>query len=397
MPIAKTVSEQLGRSSWIRRMFEEGARLKRERGAENVFDFTLGNPDVEPPEPVIAALRRVVAQNRPMSHGYMPNAGYPAVREAIAAKLRRENGVAFTADDVFMTSGAAGASNVFLKAVLDPGDEVIVLVPFFPEYSFYITNHGGRVVPVETDEGFLPDVQKIAAAITPRTRAIMLNTPNNPTGRIYPESVLRALDDLLARVGQPISVISDEPYDALVYDGRRLPRVASLVRNTVICDSWSKSQGLAGERIGYLALSPSVVDLEQVRAACTFTNRVLGFVNASAIWQWVMMEAADYTIDVAGYEHKRNVLCDALQSIGYEVRRPEGAFYVFLKTPIADDVAFVHALAAEGVLTVPGSGFGRGGYMRLSLTVPLDSIQRSIPAFERAFAAVHKQTAAFQS
>ena len=195
---------------------------------------------------MIETLRRVAAKNRPMSHGYMPNAGYPPVREAIAAKLRRENGVAFTAEDVFMTSGAAGACNVFLKSVLDPGDEVIVLVPFFPEYRFYITNHGGCMVPVETDDCFLPDMKKIAAAVTPRTRAIMLNTPNNPTGRVYPEAVLRALDGLLARLGQPISVISDEPYDALVYDGRRQPKVASLVRHTVICNSWSKSQGLSG-------------------------------------------------------------------------------------------------------------------------------------------------------
>jgi len=393
MPIAKIVSEQLVGSSWIRRMFEEGARLKRERGADNVFDFTLGNPDVEPPEQVIETLRRVVAKNRPLSHGYMPNAGYTPVREAIAAKLRRENGVPFSAEDVFMTSGAAGACNVFLKSVLDPGDEVIVLVPFFPEYRFYITNHGGRMVPVETDDSFRPDMEKIAAAITPRTRAILLNTPNNPTGRVYPEAVLRALDGLLARLGQPISVISDEPYTALVYDGRRQPNVASLVSNTVICNSWSKSQGLAGERIGYLALSPSLADLEQLRAACTFSNRVLGFVNAPAIWQWVMLEAADYTIDIAGYEHKRNVLCDALEAIGYEVRRPEGAIYLFLKTPIADDIEFVRLLAAEGVLTVPGSGFGRGGYMRLSLTVPLDSIERSIPGFERAFRAVRKQIA----
>ncbi len=393
MPVAKTISEQMSESSWIRRMFEEGARLKRERGADKVFDFTLGNPDVEPPAQVIETLRRVVAGNRPTSHGYMPNAGYPAVREAIAAKLRRENGVGFTADDVFMTSGAAGACNVFLKSILDPGDEVIVLTPFFPEYRFYITNHGGRMVAVETDDTFLPDIENIAAAITPRTRVIMLNTPNNPTGRVYPETVLRALDELLARVGQPISVISDEPYDALVYDGRRQPKVASLVRSTVICNSWSKSQGLAGERIGYLALSPSVADLEQLRAACTFSNRILGFVNASAIWQWVMLEAADYTIDVAGYERKRNLFCDALEKIGYEVRRPEGAFYIFMKTPIPDDIEFIRLLAAEGVLAVPGAGFGRSGYMRLSLTVPMDSIERSIPGFERAFASVQKRMA----
>jgi aspartate aminotransferase len=384
MPIAKAVADAMGRSSWIRRMFEEGARLKRERGAENVFDFTLGNPDVEPPEQVLEALRRVAANPRPMSHGYMPNAGYPAVRQVMAAKLSRETGLPFIPEDIIMTVGAAGACNVFLKSILDPGDEVIVLMPFFPEYEFYIANHGGRMVPVETDASFLPDAGRIAAAITPRTRAIMLNTPNNPTGRVYPEQVLREIDAVLARVPHPVAVMSDEPYKTLVYDGKRQPEVASLIGNTVICNSWSKSQGLPGERIGYLAFSPRLPDREQLRNACTFANRVLGFVNAPAIWQWVMLETADATIDRSGYEHKRNVLCDALTKIGYEVTRPDGAFYLFMKTPIPDDLQFLRMLADEGVLTVPGTGFGRSGYLRVSLTVPLEVIQRSIPAWERA-------------
>ena len=390
MPVAKTISEQLEHSSWIRRMFEEGAKLKRERGAENVFDFTLGNPDVEPPKQVIEALRHVVASGRAMSHGYMPNAGYAEVRQMLAAKLRRETGVDFTPDDVFMTVGSAGACNVILKSILDPGDEVIVLMPCFSEYPFYVTNHAGQMVPVETDASFLPDVERIAAAITPRTRAIILNTPNNPTGRVYPEQVLRDLDSVLARAGQPIVVISDEPYKLLVYDGRRQPEVASLIANTVICNSWSKSQGLAGERIGYLALSPKLPDLAELRRACIFSNRILGFINAPALWQWVMLEAADAIIDVSTYEHKRNVLCDALDEIGYEVTRPEGTFYLFLKTPIPDDIAFVRTLAAEGVLAVPGTGFGRTGYIRLSLTIPLERITSSIPGFKRALAAIKK-------
>jgi len=383
MPVAKTISEQLQRASWIRRMFEEGARLKRERGEENVFDFTLGNPDVEPPEPVLEALRHVITRNRPMSHGYMPNPGYAQVREVVAAKLQRETSLAFTADDIFMTVGSAGACNVILKSILDPGDEVIVLMPCFSEYPFYVSNHAGCMVPVETDAAFLPDVERIAAAITPRTRALILNTPNNPTGVVYPERVLRELDSVLTRAGHPILVLSDEPYKSLVYDGRRQPEVASLIANTVICNSWSKSQGLAGERIGYLALSPRLPDLADLRRACTFTNRILGYINAPAIWQWVMLEAADATIDVAAYERKRNVLCDALESMGYEVTRPEGTFYIFLKTPIPDDIAFVRLLAAEGVLTVPGAGFGRSGYIRLSLTIPLQQIEASIPGFAR--------------
>ncbi len=393
MPVAKIISSQLENASWIRRMFEEGVRLKRERGADAVCDFSLGNPDVEPPQAVLDALRRVVASNRPGSHGYMPNAGYPQVRAAVAAKLCRETGVGFTAEDIFMTTGAAGACNVILKSILDPGDEVIVLMPFFPEYQFYITNHGGCVVRVETDDSFLPDIERIRAAITPRTRAIILNTPNNPSGRVYPESVLRDLQTMLTSVGQPITVISDEPYKSFVYDGQRQPEVASFIANTAICNSWSKSQGLPGERIGYLALSPQLEDAAALRAACAFSNRILGFINAPAIWQWVMMETLEETIDPAGYEQKRNVLCDALEEIGYEVRRPEGSFYIFLKTPIPDDVAFTQRLADEGVLAVPGVGFGRAGYIRLSLTIPLERIQKSIGGFERAFLLSDRATA----
>jgi len=387
MPISNTISEQLTRSSWIRRMFEEGLRMKRERGEENVFDFSLGNPEVEPPAEVLAALARVVADQRPGLHGYMPNAGYPAVRQRMAEKLSRETGLPFAGEDVLMTVGAAGALNVVLKALLDPGDEVILLKPFFPDYQFYVTNHGGRVVFAETDAEFLPDVERIAAVLTERTRALVLNTPNNPTGRVYPESLLRQLEEMLQRAPSPVTVISDEPYKNVVFDGRKQPEVAALITHTVICNSWSKSQGLAGERIGYVALSPRLHDRENFRAACTFANRVLGFINSPAIWQRVMLETADAVIDISGYETKRNVLCAALARIGYEVRPPEGSFYIFLKTPIADDVAFVRLLAKEGVLTVPGTGFGVPGYIRLSLTIPLDTVRRSVPGFAAAFAA----------
>jgi len=387
MSISKTIARQLENSSWIRRMFEEGLRLKRERGADAVFDFSLGNPDVEPPPAVLDVLRRVVDNNRPGSHGYMPNPGYAQVREAVAQKLQRETGLAFSAEDVFMTVGSAGACNVILKSILDPGDEVIVLMPCFSEYQFYIANHAGTMVQVETDEAFLPDVERIAAAITPRTRAFILNTPNNPTGRVYPESVLRDLQTALARADHAITVISDEPYKSYVYDGKRQPEVASFIANTAICNSWSKSLGLPGERIGYLALSPQLEGAADLRRACAFSNRILGFINAPAIWQWVMLESLDETIDPSFYEHKRNVLCDALAAIGYDVRRPEGSFYIFLKTPIPDDIAYCKLLSEEGVLAVPGAGFGRSGYIRLSLTIPLERIEKSVGGFERAFLA----------
>lgn len=388
MNISQTIAAQLENASWIRRMFEEGARMKQERGADNVYDFTLGNPDVEPPPQVLQALNRVVAAGLPNSHGYMPNPGFPQVRQAVARQLSHETGLPFEPEDIFMTVGSAGACNVILKSILDPGDEVIVLVPCFSEYRFYISNHAGRMVPVETGEDFLPDIDRITAAITPRTRALILNTPNNPTGRVYPECVLRDLNSMLAGAGHGILVISDEPYKHLVFDGIKQPEVASLIANTAICNSWSKSQALPGERIGYLALSPQLRNRAALRGACAFTNRILGFINAPAIWQLVELEALDSTVDVSGYERKRDLLCDSLTQAGYEARRPEGTFYVFMKTPIPDDIAFVRILAKEGVLGVPGAGFGRSGYIRLSLTVPEEMIRKSIPGFAAALQAV---------
>jgi aspartate aminotransferase len=384
MPVAKQLSAQLEHASWIRRMFEEGARLKKERGEANIFDFTLGNPEVEPPELTLATLRRVVERGRPRSHGYMPNPGFPEVRAAIAKKLQREIGLPFAPEQVCMTTGAAAACNVILKSILDPGDEVILLAPFFAEYPFYVGNHGGRVVVVETDAACLPDVNRIAAAITPRTRAILLNTPNNPSGRVYPADILRDLGALLDRLPNPPLVISDEPYKSLVYDGRKQAEVAALISQTAICYSWSKAQALAGERIGFLALSPRLPDWPQMAAACTFANRTLGFVNAPAIWQLVMAEAADACVDTTAYQTKRDVLCAGLATAGYDVQKPEGGYYVFLRTPIPDDVAFIKLLLNEGVLAVPGTGFGRSGYLRLSMTVPLDTIERALPGFRRA-------------
>lgn len=383
MEVSRSIAAQLQNASWIRRMFEEGARLKRERGAWNVFDFTLGNPDVEPPLAVLEALERVVAGRRPGMHGYMPNPGFADVREAVAGMLGRETGLAFSADDVFMTTGSAGACNVILKSILDPGDEVIVLMPCFSEYPFYVTNHAGRMVPVETDDEFLPDANRIEAALTGRTRAIILNTPNNPTGRVYPEAVLREIDEVLARQARPVLVLSDEPYKHMVFGGKRQPEVASIIRNTAICNSWSKSQGVPGERIGYLALSPRMEGREGLRGACAFANRILGYINAPAIWQQVEREALEAKIDASIYEEKRDLLCCGLERMGYQVRRPEGTFYIFLKTPIEDDIAFVRLLARHGVLGVPGAGFGRGGYMRLSLTVPKEVIERSFSGFQK--------------
>jgi aspartate aminotransferase len=385
MIVARTIQEQLERTSWIRRMFEEGARLKAERGEENVFDFTLGNPDLDPPAAVLEALRVEAASQRPGIHGYMNNAGYQDVRAAIAARLAHATGLAYTADHVLMTVGSSGAINTVLKAMLDPGDEVIVLAPYFPEYRFYIENHAGRVVTVETRRDFQPDVACMEAALTPRTRAIILNSPNNPTGAVYSAGVLTDLNDMLERVANPPVVITDEPYRAIVFDGVTVPETPAIVKGCITATSWSKAWAISGERIGYLAISPRLEESEALRNACTFTNRILGYINAPAIWQRVVIGAQDAQPEVAEYGRRREVMCAALERIGYRLTRPQGTFYVFPETPIPDDIAFIRRLLGEGILAVPGSGFGRSGYFRLALTAPCETIERAIPGFERAF------------
>ena len=369
------------RASWIRRMFEIGIQLRKERGAENVFDFTLGNPDVEPPAAVLEALRRVAADPRPHAHGYMPNAGFPDVRERIARMLAGRTEIPYRADDVIMSNGAAGALNTVLKAILDPGDEVIVLSPYFPEYRFYVENHGGRVVTVETDAAFQPDLRRIARAIGPRTKALILNSPNNPTGAVYGAEVLGRLNAL---VREPMLVISDEPYRPIVYDGIALPETPRVIERCVLTWSWSKAMAIAGERIGYLAIPPGLAEAAALRNACTFATRILGYINAPAIWQRVVAEVPEATVDVSEYQAKRDLLCGALERAGYEAPRPQGSYYVFAKTPIPDDIEFIGMLQQEGILAVPGTGFGRAGYMRLSLTIPRPALERSLSGFARA-------------
>ena len=366
-------------------MFEEGARLKQERGAENVFDFTLGNPDLDPPAAVVEALHAAALNDGRGIHGYMNNAGYSDVREALADRLVRATGLAYTANHILMTVGSSGAINTVLKAMLDPGDEVMVLAPYFPEYRFYIENHGGRVVEAETRPDFQPDIAGIEQALTPRTRAIIMNSPNNPTGAVYTSEALHELEGMLARVPDPPVVISDEPYRAIVFDGIEVPETSSIIRRCITATSWSKAWAISGERIGYLAISPLIAEADDLRNACTFTNRILGYINAPAIWQRVVLRAADAVPEVAEYQRRRDHMCAILQRIGYRFDVPRGTFYVFPQTPIPDDLAFVRELVQEGILAVPGSGFGRSGHFRLALTAPCEVIDRAGPGFERAF------------
>src|SRR5437870_4317022 len=326
MIVSRAVTDNLTKASWIRRMFEEGARLKAERGADKVFDFTLGNPEIEPPAAVLAAARRVLESTAPHLHAYMPNAGHVKVREAVAGRLRASTGLPYTAGHVLMTVGAGAALNTVLKALLDPGDEVLTVAPFFAEYTFYAENHGGRLVVVPPRADLTPDIARLEAAITPKTRVILVNSPNNPSGVIYPAAAFVEIEALLSRAARPIVLVSDEPYRSLVFDDVVVPEVPPLVTRSIVATSWSKSLAIPGERIGYLAFSPRMPEAAQLFEACTFTSRVLGFVNAPALWQWVVAEVGDQVIDVAPYREKRDLMYEGLTRIGYRCVKPEGAF-----------------------------------------------------------------------
>ncbi len=387
MKIATRMAAAIESSSWIRRMFEEGAALKARLGAENVFDFTLGNPDLEPPAAFKEALLAAVQDLRPGVHGYMPNAGLPAARQAVAEYLGRVHGLPCTADDIIMTCGAAGALNVILKAILDPWDEVIILAPFFPEYLFYVENHGGVVRVVETDQDFLPVVSRIEEAINDHTRAVIINSPNNPTGQVYDAALLQALGEMLAaqsqRFGRPIYLINDEPYRQLVYEGVTIPSVFQLYPDSLIATSFSKDLSIPGERLGYVAVNPQASGRRELLAAMILANRILGYVNAPALLQRAIIPLLGTSVDISPYVRRRELFCRLLADSGYEFMRPKGAFYLFPRSPLDDDVAFVQALKKEHILAVPGRGFGRPGYFRLAFCVPESTIIAAAPGFAR--------------
>jgi len=390
MAISKKMQDFAQRSSWIRKMFEEGGKLKARFGAENVFDFSLGNPDLPPPARFGEVLGKLAMDHTPGVHAYMPNSGYPRVREKVAAQLSLEQGVTLERDDLLLTCGAAGALNVTLKALLDPGDEVIVLAPFFVEYHFYVDNHGGVAKVVQTTSDFSLDLQAIATVITPRTKAIIVNSPNNPTGQIYPAADLAALNRLLLaageRLGTVIYLLADEPYRKIVYDGFTVPPVLANCRNSIVVSSYSKDLSLPGERIGYIAVHPDIADKAVLLGAMNLANRILGFVNAPALMQRAIAELQGVTVDCTSYARRRATFCRILTEAGYDFLPPRGAFYLFPKSPLEDDVAFVNLLLEEKILAVPGRGFGLPGHFRLAFCVDDAVIERSGPAFARAMA-----------
>ena len=387
MTIASRMAAAMQSSSWIRRMFEEGAELKARLGADRVYDFTLGNPDLEPPAAVKEALLAAVQDDRTGLHGYMPNAGLPATRQAVAAHLSQVHGLSFSPDDIIMTCGAAGALNVILKAILDPWDEVIVLAPFFPEYLFYVENHGGVVRVVETDRDFVPVVSRIEEAINDHTRAVIINSPNNPTGQVYGADLLHSLGGMLAvqsrRYGRPIYLINDEPYRRLVYDQVEVPSVFQAYADAVVATSFSKDLSIPGERLGYLAVNPQAQGRQELIAAMILANRILGHVNAPALMQRALVNLLGTSVDIAPYVRRRELFCRILAESGYQFVTPKGAFYLFPKAPLDDDVAFVQALKEENILAVPGRGFGRPGYFRLAFCVPENTIVAAAPGFAR--------------
>ncbi|NOR22877.1 MAG: pyridoxal phosphate-dependent aminotransferase [Desulforhopalus sp.] len=388
MSISQKMNEFAERSSWIRKMFEEGAKLKQEFGAENVFDFSLGNPDLPPPPKFDETLQRLAADTSPGLHCYMPNGGYPHVRQAVANQISKEQGMTVGADDMLMTCGAAGALNVTLKAILNPGEEVIVLAPFFVEYHFYIDNQGGVAKVVNTKEDFSLDLDAIKEAITANTKALIINSPNNPTGQIYPESDMKALGELLAECqkefGTTIYMLSDEPYRKIIFDDYTVPSIFQSYQNSIVVSSYSKDLSLPGERIGYIAVHPDIEAKQPLLGAMTLANRILGFVNAPALMQRVVAELQGLTVDNEIYAKRRKVFCEILEQVGLEFTPPKGAFYIFPKSPLENDADFVNHLQKYKILAVPGRGFGMPGYFRLAFCVDDGVIQRSAKAFQEA-------------
>ena len=387
MAISKKVAGFLGRASFIRKMFEEASRMRAD-GKGPVYDFSLGNPDLEPPAEFRKRLFSVIGDETPGAHKYMANVGYESTRQAVAASLAREHGLPFTAESVIMTVGAGGALNTVLKAILDDGDEVITPLPFFVEYTFYADNHGGTLVKVPSQPDFQPDVAAIEAAITPRTKVLLTNSPHNPTGAVYRAEVLAAIGDLLRRkseeLGHTIYWISDEPYRRLIYDLDCCPSLFAAYGSSIMVTSHSKDLGLPGERIGYLAISPRADEPAALFGAMAFTNRTLGFVNAPALMQRVIETLQDVTVDLEWYRRKRDLLFESLTRFGYEVTRPEGAFYIFPKAPGGDDISFVAKMQEKRVLVVPGTGFGAPGYFRIAYCVDDAVIEGALPLFEEA-------------
>lgn len=375
----------------IRKMFEEGAVLKEKFGADNVYDFSLGNPDLDPPEEVLSAIKEVANDTSHNCHGYMPNAGYPEARAAMAEKTSLEQGVPVSFDAVVMSVGAAGAMNSVIKAIVNPGDEVIVPCPYFAEYDHYIHNHGAEICRVQTKEDFSLDIDAIKNALNEKTAAIIINSPNNPTGKIYSEEDIKSLAEALTNFGKKNGrypyIIADEPYRAIVYGGKKVCPVFPYYSNAVIVTSFAKNLSVPGERIGYIAVNPVATDFKEMVQACIVTTRILGYVNAPAFFQKVISRSWNAKCDYSLYEKRMKEITDVMDSVGLKYAVPEGAFYLFVKVPDGwngDDLAFTDHLKKFNILCAPGSGFSGKGWFRISYCVSEKTILNSKNAFKKA-------------
>ncbi|MGD1986374.1 MAG: pyridoxal phosphate-dependent aminotransferase [Desulfobacterales bacterium] len=388
MTISKKIEDIISKASFIRKMFEEGAQLKTQYGADNVYDFSLGNPNLPPPEKFNELLRDTVDSCGLGDHCYMPNTGYPMVCGSVADYLAEEQQAPVTDKEILMTCGASGALNVALKTILDPDDEVLTPAPCFVEYKFYADNHGGILKTVQSKSDFQLDLDAISDAITTKTKALLINSPNNPTGQVYPEEDLLALGALLEKKSQEykrtIYLVSDEPYRKIVYDDVQVPSIFTSYKNSIIGTSYSKDISIPGERIGFIAINPAATYKNELVAGMTVANRILGFVNAPALMQRVVACMQGMSVEIDEYASKRKLLCDGLADFGYEFIKPSGTFYLFPRSPIPDDVEFANALKEERVLVVPGSGFEGPGHFRIAFCVDDEVIKNSMPGFEKA-------------
>ena len=376
-------------NSAIRMMFEEGNKLAAKYGRENVFDFSLGNPSVPAPAEVNQAIQDIVKEEDSLFvHGYMSNAGYEDVRETIAQSLNRRFGTSFHAGNILMTVGAASGLNVILKTLLNPGEQVITFAPYFVEYGSYVRNYDGELVVVSPNTvDFQPNLVEFEEKINEKTKAVIINTPNNPTGVIYSEETLQKIAAILEKkqkeFGTSIVLLSDEPYRELAYDGAVVPYVTKYYRNTVVCYSYSKSLSLPGERIGYLVIPDEADGSEELIVAAAIANRTMGCVNAPSLIQKVIAKCVDAEVDVAAYDKNRLALYNGLKDLGFECIKPQGAFYLFVKSPVADEKAFCEAGKKYNILMVPGSSFACPGYVRLAYCVSYETIMNSLPQFAK--------------
>ncbi|MDD2966380.1 MAG: pyridoxal phosphate-dependent aminotransferase [Desulfovibrionaceae bacterium] len=388
--LSDSIGESITKASWIRRMFEAGTILKKQFGAENVYDFSLGNPDLPAPAVVGEGLKAFAqTAGEPFAFGYMPNAGYPWAREKLAQHLTKEQGTPIAADEVILTCGAAGGLNAFFRAVLNHGEGVLTFAPYFVEYGSYVANHGGTFRAIPTEKGtFAPDLAALEAAISPKTRVLMINSPNNPTGVVYSleqlKGIVAVLEAKSREYGKPIFLVADEPYRFLAYDGAVVPSVLPLYDYAVVVSSFSKNLSLPGERVGYVILSARMPEKAELMAGMTLTNRILGFVNPPAVGQHIMAAALGAQVDLNIYAARRKAMAEVLDAAGYSYVMPQGAFYFFPEAPGGDDVAFVGKLQEQRILAVPGSGFGCPGYFRLAFCVSEDVIRRAAAGFATA-------------